>query len=162
MIWLIRLCMLPTLTPGNAGDAGFLGPIRAPTQKADMGSRARARGPNKKQPKKSSPQARPETQMQQNTVNSSVLWLGSRARARRPENQREKSKDRAASPACPAALGAKMRKNEPRLYPSDTYLKTVLFGWRGFLEGSLDDADQAPLKHHPGPTPDPDDVSHMA
>ena len=34
--------------------------------------------------------------MQQNTVNSSVLWLGSRARAgaraRRPENQREKPK----------------------------------------------------------------------
>ena len=28
------------------------------------------------------PQARPETQMQQNTVISSVLWLGSRARAR--------------------------------------------------------------------------------
>ena len=26
----------------------------------------------------------------------------------------------------------------------------------------LDDADQAPLKHHPGPTPDPDDVSHTA
>ena len=36
-----------------------------------------------------------------------------------------------------------MRKNEPRLHPSDTYLKTVLFGWRGFLEGSRDDADQA-------------------
>ena len=29
------------------------------------------------------------------------------------------------------------------------------------MEGSLDDADQAPLKHHPGPTPDPDDVSHI-
>ena len=82
MIWLVRLCMLPTLTPDNAGDAGFLGPIRAPTQKADMGSRARARQrTQKKQPKKSSPQARPEPQMQQNTVNSSVLWLGSRARA---------------------------------------------------------------------------------
>ena len=39
IIWLVRLCMLPD----NAGDAGFLGPIRAPTQKADMGSRARAR-----------------------------------------------------------------------------------------------------------------------
>ena len=40
--------MLPTLTPENAGDAGFLGPIRAPTQKADMGSRARApEGPKK-------------------------------------------------------------------------------------------------------------------
>ena len=55
-----------------------------------------------------------------------------------------------------------MRKNEPRLYPSDTYLKTVLVGWRGFLEGSLDDADQVWLKHHPGPTPGPDDVSHMS
>ena len=69
---------------------------------------------------------------------------------------------RAASPACPAALGAKMRENEPRLSPSDTFLKTVLHGLRGFLEGSLDDAGQAPLKHRPGPTPDPDDVSHMA
>ena len=60
------------------GDASFLGPSRAPTQKADMGSRrARARGP-------SSPQASPETQMQQNTVNSSVLWRArARARARR-------------------------------------------------------------------------------
>ena len=52
MIWLVRLCMLPTLTPDNAGDAGFLGPIRAPTQKADMGSRARARGPQKSSPKR--------------------------------------------------------------------------------------------------------------
>ena len=51
MIWLVRLCMLPTLTPENAGDAGFL---RAPTQKADMGSRARARarGPKKSSPKR--------------------------------------------------------------------------------------------------------------
>ena len=80
MIWLVRLCMLPTLTPHNAGDAGFLGPIRAPTQKAWGRARARQRT-QKKQPKKSGPQARPETQMQQNTVNSSVLWLGSRARA---------------------------------------------------------------------------------
>ena len=77
--------MLPTPTPDDAGDASFLGPSRAPSQKADMGSRARQR-PQKEQPKKSSPQARPETQMQQNTVNSSVLWLGSRARqkARKP------------------------------------------------------------------------------
>ena len=34
--------MLPTPTPDDAGDASFLGPTRAPTQKADMGSRARA------------------------------------------------------------------------------------------------------------------------
>ena len=74
-----RLCMLPTPTPDDAGYASFLGPSWAPTQNADMGSRARApEAPEKKkQPKKS-----PETQMQQNTVNSSVLWLGSRARAR--------------------------------------------------------------------------------
>ena len=39
----------------------------------------------KKKLRKSSPQASPETQMQQSTVNNSVLWLGSRARARRPE-----------------------------------------------------------------------------
>ena len=86
MIWLFkfRLCMLPTPTPDDAGDASFLGPSRAPTQKADMTcgrTRARQR-PQKEQPKKSSPQASPETQMQQNTVNSSVLWLGSPARAR--------------------------------------------------------------------------------
>ena len=90
MIWLV---MLPTLTPDNAGDAGFLGPIRAPTQKADMGLRARARQrTQKKQPKKSSPQARPDTQMQQNTVNSSILWLGSRARARAPEGPKTNAK----------------------------------------------------------------------
>ena len=52
-------------------------------------ARARARGPRKSSPKE-------QPVRQQNTVNSSVLWLGSRARARRPENQREKSKDRAA------------------------------------------------------------------
>ena len=42
MIWLVRLCMLPTRTPDDAGDASFLGPSRDPNQKADMGSRARA------------------------------------------------------------------------------------------------------------------------
>ena len=93
MIWLVRLCMLPPSTPDNAGDAGFLGPIRAPTQKADMGTRARARQrTQKEQPKKSSPQARPETQMQQNTVNSSVLWLGrarARQKARKPTQKKQ-------------------------------------------------------------------------
>ena len=49
-------------TPDDAGDASFLGPSRAPTQKADMGSRARA-----------------------STVNSSVLWLGLRACARQKD-----------------------------------------------------------------------------
>ena len=49
-----------------------------------MGSRARARarGRRNSSPKKNSPQASPETQKQQNTVNSSILWLGSRARTR--------------------------------------------------------------------------------
>ena len=139
-------------------------------------ARARQRT-QKKQPKKSSPQASPEKQMQQNTVNSSVLWLGSRARtrarARRPENQREKSKDRSKSKtdrttgqrsaqqflavftAFCRARAQHRRHARQRLAPkcakmSLAYtLKTVLFGWRGFLEGSLDDADQAPLKHHP-------------
>ena len=71
--------MLPAPTADDAGDASFLGPSRAPTQKADVGARQR---PQKEQPNKSSPQASPETQMQQSTVNSSVLWLGlARARA---------------------------------------------------------------------------------
>ena len=122
--------MLPTLTPDNAGDAGFLGPIRAPTQKADMGSRARRRQrTQKKQPKKSSPQARPETQMQQNTVNSSVLWLGSRARARRPENQREKSKDRAARE--PATAKAKRTEQQPNAQHSSFWRYLQRFEERG-------------------------------
>ena len=37
MIWLVWLCMLPTLTPDNAGD-----------EKADMGTHARARQRTKK------------------------------------------------------------------------------------------------------------------
>ena len=59
MIWLVRLCMLPTLTPENAGDAGFLGPIRAPTQKADMGSRARAPEDQKNAAQKEQPASQP-------------------------------------------------------------------------------------------------------
>ena len=153
--------MLPTPTPDDAGDASFLGPSRAPTQKADMGSRARQE-PQKKQPKKSSPQASPETQMQHNTVNSSVLWLGSCARARqkarKPTGKKQGPRSTRASHSnskTDRTLGAKMREHEPRLYPSDTFLKTVLHGLRGFLEGSLDDADQAPLKHHPITRPNP-------
>ena len=44
VIWLVRLCTLPTPTPDDDGDASFPGPSRAPTQKVHMGSRARARG----------------------------------------------------------------------------------------------------------------------
>ena len=51
-------------------------------------TRARARGPQKN----SSPQARPETDMQQHNVNSSVLWLGSRARACAPEGPKTNAK----------------------------------------------------------------------
>ena len=50
--------MLPTLTPDNAGDASFLGPIRAPIQKADMGSRARA----PEEPKKAAQKEQPASQ----------------------------------------------------------------------------------------------------
>ena len=85
MIWLDP-------TPDDARDASLLGPSRAPTQKADMGSRARARQrPQKEQPNMNSPQASPKTQMQQNTVNSSVLWPGSRAPA--PEGPKTSRKN---------------------------------------------------------------------
>ena len=68
--------------------------------------------PQNEQPKKNSPQASPEMQTQQNTVNSSVLWLGWRARARasRPESQREQSKDRAAHE--PATTKAKRTEQQ--------------------------------------------------
>ena len=123
------MAMLPTLTPDNAGDAGFLGPSRAPTQKADMGSRARAPEDPKKAAEKSSPQASPETQTQQNTVNSSVLWLGSSARAKTPENQREKSKDCAARE--PATARAERTEQQPNAQRSSflRYLQRV--GERG-------------------------------
>ena len=83
MIWLVRLCMLPTPTPDDAGDSSFLGPSRDPNQRLTWG-RARARAPEAAETaaQKNSPQASPETQKQQNTVNSSILWPGSRARAR--------------------------------------------------------------------------------
>ena len=77
MIWLVRLCILPTKT---LDDANFWAPAGQPRRLTWGSARARRR-PQKEQPKKSSPQASPETQMQQNTVHSSVLWLGSRARA---------------------------------------------------------------------------------
>ena len=79
VIWL-RLCMLPTPTADDAGDASSLGPSRAQTHKVHARARARQR-PQNEHPKKSSPQASPETQTQQNSVNSGVLWLGSRASA---------------------------------------------------------------------------------
>ena len=123
------MAMLPTLTPDNAGDAGFLGPSRAPTQKADMGSRARARQrTQKKQPKKSSPQASPETQTQQNTVNSSVLWLSARA-PKSPKTQREKSKDCAARE--PATARAKRTEQQPNAQRSSLLRYLQRFGERG-------------------------------
>ena len=170
-IWLVWLCMLPTPTPDDAGDASFLGPSRT--------------------------QASPDTQMQHNTVNCSVLWLGSRARqkARKPTGKRQGPHSTRASHSnsktdrtttnrsaqqfltvftafCRARsqhrrharqrLAPKCAKMSLAYIPPTPSKKTVLHELRGFLEGSLDDADQAPLKHHPGPTPDPDDVSHMA
>ena len=106
MIWL-------HVAPDDAGDASFLAPAGPQPRRLTRGrARARARQrTQKKQPEKSSPQASPETQMQQNTVNSSVLWLGSRVRVRRPENQREQSKDRAARE--PAAAKAKRTEQQP-------------------------------------------------
>ena len=161
MIWLVRVCVLP-------GMPAFWAPAGPQPRGLTVG---RARAPEA--PERAAQKEQPETQMQQNTVNSSVLWLGSRARqkaAAQRASQPQKSKtDRTTAQRsaqqflavftafCRARtqhrrharqLGAKMRKNEPRQ------------GSRGFLEGNLDDADQAPLKHHPGPTPD-NDVSHI-
>ena len=123
-----------------------------------LGSRARAKKPENQREKARTAQRASQPQQEQNGQNNSptlsAAVFGGIYSVLESEDP--------ASLACPAALGAKMRKNEPRLYPSDTFLKTVLHGLRGFLEGSLDDAGQAPLKHRPGPTPDPDDVSHMA
>ena len=123
--------MLPTPTPDDAGDASFLGPSRAPTQKADMGSRARARQrAQKKQPKKNSPQASPVTQMQQNTVLAAFCgWGRARARARRPENQREKSKDRAARE--PATARAKRTEQQPNAQRSSFWRYLQRFVERG-------------------------------
>ena len=55
MIWLVRLCVLPAPAADDAGDASFLAPSRAPTQKVHTGSRARApkaaeRSAHKEQP----------------------------------------------------------------------------------------------------------------
>ena len=90
MIWLVRLCMLPPPTLDDAGDASFLGPSRAPTQKVHMGSHARARQrPQIEQPKQNSTQAR-------------------------PENQPEKSKDRAAHE--PATTKQKRTEQQPNAH----------------------------------------------
>ena len=58
-VWLVRLCMLPTLAPDDAGDASFLGPSRAPTQKADMGSRTRAPEAPERAAQKEQPASQP-------------------------------------------------------------------------------------------------------
>ena len=127
------MAMLPTLTPDNAGDAGFLGPSRAPTQKADMGTRARAcQRTQKKQPKKSSPQASPETQTQQDTVNSSVLWLG-RARARRaPKSPKTNGKKaRTAQRASQPQQEQNGQNNSPTLSAAVFWRYLQRFGERG-------------------------------
>ena len=144
--------------------------------------RARARQrTQKQQPKKSSPQASPETQTQQTHRNIAAFCGWGRARvrarhkARKPTGKkqglrsarasRSKSKtDRTTAQRSAQqffsvftafgergpSIGANMRKNEPRLYPSDTFLKTVLHGLRGFFEGSLDDAG---AEARPNPRP---------
>ena len=96
-IWLVRLCTLPTPTPGDAGDASFLGPSRAPTQKADMGSRARAPEAPETAAQKEQPTSQPGNANATTHRKSQRFVAGAaRARAKRRENQREKSKDRAA------------------------------------------------------------------
>ena len=59
VISLVRLIMLPAPTPDDAGDASFLGPSRAPTQKADMGSRACAPKAPKRAAQKEQPASQP-------------------------------------------------------------------------------------------------------
>ena len=77
--------------------------------------------------KKNSLQASPETQTQQNTVNSSVWWLGSRAK--KPENQREKNKDCAARE--PATARAKRTEQQPNAQRSSFWWYLQRFGERG-------------------------------
>ena len=121
-----------------------------------LGSRARApKSPKTNGKKARTAQRASQPQQEQNGQNNSPT-LSAAVFLRYLQRFGERG------PSITGMPGSAWRKNEPRLYPSDTFLKTVLHGLRGFLEGSLDDADQAPLKHHPGPTPDPDDVSHMA
>ena len=71
LIWLVRLCILPTPTPDDAGDASFLGPSRAPTQKADMGSRARTPKGPKINGKKARAAHASQPQQKQNGQNNS-------------------------------------------------------------------------------------------
>ena len=89
----------------------------------------RARAPEAPETAAQKEQPSPETQMQQKTVNSSVLWLGSRARARRPENQREKSKDRAAREA--ATAKAKRTEQQPNAQHSSFWRYLQRFVERG-------------------------------
>ena len=121
MIWLVRLCMLPTPTPDDAGHASFLGPSRW--------GRARARlRPQKERPKKSSPQASPQAQRQQHTVNSSVSWLGSRARG--PEGPKTNGKK---ARAAQHASQPQQRQNGQNSCP---LLSTAVFvapGFKGYF-----------------------------
>ena len=82
--------MLPTPTPDDAGDASFLGPSRAPTQKADMGSRARARGPRKSSPKRAA--RKPARKRKCNkTPYIAAFWVA-RTCARAPEGPKTNGK----------------------------------------------------------------------
>ena len=74
MIWLVRLCMLPTSAPDDAGDACFLGPSRTPTHKVRMGSRALARGPGTSSLKRT---ARKPARKRKRDVKSQA-WFGRR------------------------------------------------------------------------------------
>ena len=76
------MAMLPTLTPDNAGDAGFLGPSRAPTQKADMGSRARA----PEDPRKAAQKERPATARKRKR--NKTLQIAAKRTEQQPNDQR--------------------------------------------------------------------------
>ena len=123
MSWLVKLCVLPTPAPDDAGNASFLGPSPEGSHGA---ARARPQ-PQNKQPKKNSSQASTETQTQQHTVNSGLLWLGPRARAPKPKNQCEKNKDRAAHE--PAATRAKRTKRQPKAQQSNFLTVFTAFFW---------------------------------
>ena len=161
---------MPGPTPDDAGDASFLGPSQAPTQKADTGSRQR---PQKQQPKKNSPQASPETQMQQNTVNSSVLWPGSRARARarqkarKPTRQKQGPRSTRAShsksktergPSIAGMPGSAWPKMSLAYIPPIPSTKQCFMGAEGFWKEVL----MMQTKPRCSITQAHDDVSHMA
>ena len=126
------------------GDASFLGPAGPKLRRFTWAARASQRHQNE-QPKKNSPQASPETQAQQISVNSSVFVAGvARARARRPENQREKSKGRAEREL--AATKAKRTEQQPNAHVTNGALslstpqrpkRAYSLKWQGKMGASL-------------------------